>query len=155
MTFLEAVQSTPGLEEAGCNGLQAMKAADREHVKAQTTRRLKGSVDVDCAMREAHPNANRWDYGVGHAPTNVEGEVVYWIEIHPATDGEIKFVLAKLQWLKGWLKGSAPNLSAMLRRYIWVSSGKTSFTLSAPQRKQLALQGLEHKGSVFTIPDEF
>jgi hypothetical protein len=61
-------------------------------------------------------------------------------------------VLAKLNWLKEWLPENATALNAMYREFIWVSSGKTSFTLTAPQQKRFALLGLQHKGRVFKIP---
>lgn len=155
MTFKHAVESTPGLKGAWRVGLRALKRADQKHVDAEDTRRLKGSLDVDTTLISAFPNDPRWDYGIGHQPRDVNGEVVYWIEVHPASDGNVKEVIAKLEWLKEWLAGSAPLLHAMRRRYVWVSSGKTSLTLTPPQRKRLAQLGLEHKGRVFVIPDEF
>jgi hypothetical protein len=55
---------------------------------------------------------------------------------------------------KSWLRDSAPRLNAMRKRFVWVSSGKTSFTLSSPQQKQFALLGLQQKGRLFRIPNE-
>jgi hypothetical protein len=66
----------------------------------------------------------------------------------------VKAVLAKLTWLKRWLRESAPRLQSMRKVFVWVSSGKTSFTLSSPQQKQFALLGLRHQGRVFKIPNE-
>jgi hypothetical protein len=42
-------------------------------------------------------------------PTSLNEWLVYWLEIHPASDGEVKVVLAKLEWLKNWLRTKAPN----------------------------------------------
>jgi hypothetical protein len=152
--FKDAVEKTVGLEGAWHGGLQAMPAADRQHVDAEDARRLTGSANVDAALAERHPNDPRWDYAVGHSPTNRRGEVVYWIEIHPASNREINVVLGKLTWLKSWMKNSAPRLQAMEKVFVWVSIGKTSFTLSSPQQKRFALLGLRHKGRVFKIPNE-
>jgi hypothetical protein len=88
-------------------------------------------------------------------PENHGREIVYWVEVHPASQGEVKVVLAKLQWLRTWLNNEANKLDSMNRQFIWVSSGKTSFTLSSPQRKQFVLHGLQHKGRVFKIPATF
>lgn len=153
MNFRPAVVETTEIKDAFCAGLQALRHADRQHVSAHDTRRLTGSVDVDTSLKVRYPRESRWDYAVGHQPANRDDEMVYWIEIHPASDGDVKVVIAKLQWLKGWLKDQAPALDAMPREFIWVSSGKTSFTLASPQQKRFALLGLQHKGRSFIIPD--
>jgi hypothetical protein len=150
----DALERTLGLEGAWRGGLQAMPGADKQHVDAEDARRLTGSANVDAALAQSHPNDPRWDYAVGHSPTNRRGEVVYWIEIHPASSREINVVLGKLTWLKSWMKESAPRLQAMEKVFVWVSSGKTSFTSSSPQQKRFALLGLRHKGRVFKIPNE-
>jgi hypothetical protein len=156
VTFKEAVEQTPDLKGAWQEGLKALREVDRNHVDAQDTRRIKGSVNVEKSLMPKYPGERQWDYAVGFHPTNLgEEEVVYWIEIHPANDGEVKVVLEKLQFLKKWLSQKGPELKAMRRAFIWVSSGKTSFTLTAPQQKQFALLGLLHSGRFFRIPARF
>jgi hypothetical protein len=152
VTFREAVEKTPEIREAWRIGFKALRPADRQHVDAEDTHSLRGSVDVDSTLRDKYPDANRWDYAIGHRPSNLAKDVAYWVEVHPASDGEVKVVLAKLKWLKDWLRTCAQNLNSMHKEFIWVSSGKTSFTLNSPQQKQFALLGLQHKGRVFTIP---
>jgi len=154
VTFKNAVEKTPGLQHAWRSGIQALRGMDGQHVDAEDARRLAGSVNVDAELAQSHANDARWDYAVGHRPANCNGEVVYWIEIHPASSGAVKVVLAKLTWLKSWLQNSAPHLQAMEKAFVWVSSGKTSYTLSSPQQKRFALLGLRHKGRVFKIPNE-
>ena len=83
-----------------------------------------------------------------------QGEVC-WIEVHPANDGEVRVVLEKLAALQKWLRKDGRKLNAMRRAFIWVSSGKTSFTLTAPQQKQFALRGLQQTGRFFKIPATF
>jgi hypothetical protein len=63
-------------------------------------------------------------------------------------------VVGKLKWLEQWLRDTAPLLHAFRKEYIWVSSGKTSFTLSSPQQKQIAQLGLQQTGRIFRIPNE-
>jgi hypothetical protein len=154
VTFKKAVQDTPDLKDSWCAGVQALLGMDKDHVTAEDTHRLTGSVNVDATLKEKFPNDNRWDYAVGHQPTNFKGEMVYRIEIHPASSGKVKVVLAKLEWLQRWLKDSAPKLKALRRAFIWISSGKTSFTPSAPQQKRFASLGLRQVGRVFKIPNE-
>jgi hypothetical protein len=151
--FKKAVEDTVEIKDAWRAGLQSLRSVDKDHITSEDSRRLAGSVNVDETLMEKYPNESRWDYAIGHQPANSKAEMVYWIEIHPARDGEVKVVLAKLQWLKKWLSEKSPKLNAMRREFIWLSSGRTSFTLSSPQQKRLAVQGLQHKGRVFKIPN--
>jgi len=153
VTFKIAVERTPDLKGSWCPGLKALSEADKAHVTAEDPRRLKGSVNVDALLRQKFQNDPRWDYAIGHQPTNLKREMIYWVEIHPANDRGVVEVLNKLNWLRGWLRRSAPLLHAMPRAFIWVSSGKTSFTPSSPQQKRLALLGLQHKGRMLRIAD--
>ena len=153
MSFQQAVERTLDVKEAFRSGLQALRRRDKTHIVAQDTQRLAGSVDVDAAVKDRYQNEPRWDYAVGHRPTNLNEDVVYWIEIHPANDRAVNEVIAKLEWLLRWLKEKAPDLETMRREFIWVSSGTTSFTLSSPQQKRFALLGLQHKGRIFRISD--
>ena len=153
MSFRKAVELCPSLKHALETGLSALRSADKEHVRVEDTRRLTGSVDLDSTLKSTLPNEPRWDYAIGYRHTTPKAEIVYWVEVHPASDGEIKVVLKKLAWLKQWLCETAPQLNALRKEFIWVSSGKTSLSLSAPQQKQFALQGLQHKGRVFQIPN--
>lgn len=156
MKFKTAVEQTAEIKDAYCSGLQALRNVDKKHVSARDSSRLTGSVDIDSRVEKKYPNDPRWDYAIGHLPVNLKpgDEIVYWIEIHPASDGEVNVVIGQLKWLKQWLKEKAPKLNAMRREFIWLSSGKTSFTLSSPQQKQFALLGPQHKGRVFKMPDE-
>jgi hypothetical protein len=113
-------------------------------------------VDIDTALTERYPSANRWVYGIGVHPTNLRHEVVYWVEVHPASaDRDVKVILAKAEWLQAWLEEDAKELKSMAKTFIWISSGRTSFTLTSPQRKEFSLRGLQQKGEHFRIPDTF
>jgi hypothetical protein len=147
VSFKQAVEATPQLKDAYCAGLQALQSAHKRQITAADTRQLDGSVDFDSTLKDKYPNASRWDYAIGHAD-----DVIYWIEVHPATSGEIDVVLAKLDWLLGWLRQSAPKLDKMRREFIWISSGKTTLTPDAPQKKRIAQRGLQQKGRFFRIP---
>jgi hypothetical protein len=150
MKFKEAVGKVAGLEQALREGLRALRAQDRPHIDAEDTRRLRGSVDVDAALRKQHPNANRWDFAIGYEHVD-RNEVVYWVEIHPASDAHINTVIAKAQWLLRWLKNGSNALANFEREIIWVSSGNTSLTPSAPQRKRMAQAGLVQRGRMLRI----
>ena len=154
MTFKVAVEQTPQLAGAWEKGLEALRAEDKPHIKAEDTRKLAGSADVDKALRKIEPNAHRWDFAIGYQHSNRTKECVYWVEIHTASDREVSKVLDKLRWLKSWLASDGRALARFERDFIWVSSGVTSFTLTSPQQKQFALLGLQHKGRVLRIPNK-
>jgi hypothetical protein len=152
LTFKRAVKATPHLANAWVEGLGALRARDRPHVAPEDTRLLKGSADVDSALQACQPNEHRWDFAIGYRHTNRQEDCVYWVEIHTANDKEVKVVLAKLRWLRGWLAEDGKLLDDFERDFIWVSSGPTAFTPDSPQVKQLAQRGLQHKGRVLRIP---
>lgn len=151
MTFKEAVEATPAL--AGCfeEGLRALRTQDSQHIEVENTRKLTGSVDVDSALQQIEPNANRWDFAIAYQHTNRDAEVIYWIELHTATDSEVKVVIKKAGWLRGWLETRGRKLATFERDIVWISSGPTSFQLTGPQRKQMAQAGLRHVGSRLRI----
>jgi hypothetical protein len=152
MNFKQAVEATPPL--IWCAGLQALRAEDKPHIKAEDTHRLRGSVDVDTALQKAEPNANRWDFGIAYQHSDRDDEVVYWTELHTASDSEVKVVIAKARWLLAWLKNGGSNLAGFERDIVWVSSGATTFTLTSPQRKQMAAAGLRHVGARLSIRNQ-
>lgn len=152
MTFKQAVKATPKLENAWVSGLGALRAQDKPHIDPSDPRGLRGSVDVDGALRSEQPNAHRWDFAIGYRHSNREKDCIYWVEIHTANDKEVGVVLEKLRWLRGWLADSGRPLKQFECDFVWVSSGATSFTLGAPKLRQFAELGLQHKGRVLRIP---
>lgn len=152
MTFKQAVEKTPQLEGAYQPGLPALRAEDKSHIYVENTRNLTGSVDVDGALQTSDPHGNRWDFAIAYQHVNRSREVIYWLELHTASDSQVKIVIKKAQWLLNWLSGTGKRLAAFERDIVWVSSGATSFTLTAPQTKQMAQAGLLHRGAVLRIP---
>jgi hypothetical protein len=151
VTFPKAVRSTPGLAEAWKAGLGALRAQDKPHVEPEDARKLTGSADVDQALQRDQPNAHRWDFAIGYRHTNRAKDCIYWVEIHTASDKEVKVVLEKLRWLRNWLANEGVLLNDFERDFCWISSGPTSFTLNSPQLKQFAQRGLQHKGKILRI----
>jgi hypothetical protein len=149
MSFRQAVEATPGLEAAYQPGLQALVAADRERITVTDTRRLCGSVDLDGALRTGPlAHAYVWDYAVCY-PKNAAG--VHWIEVHPASDHGVTDLLNKLSWLKQWLAGDGHRLKPMTAAFVWISSGKTTFTKASPSARRLAQQGVYAAGGHYHL----
>jgi hypothetical protein len=151
MTFKEAVETAPNLDAAFRAGLRALRAQDRLHIEPEDPRKLTGSVDVDKALRPIEPNANRWDYAIGYQHANRDAEVIYWTELHTASDSEIKVVIKKALWLRAWLKADGNTLACFECDIVWVSSGATSLQLTGPQRKKMAEAGIQHVGGRLRI----
>lgn len=78
--------------------------------------RFTGSVDMDAAFSPTEPDAHRWDFGLGvQAPG--QPECAIWVEPHSAAStGEVKTMLAKLDWLQAKLQQPAfAQLQALTR----------------------------------------
>jgi hypothetical protein len=153
MTFKQAVKQSPHLANAYCAGLRALRAEDKPHISPHDTRKLTGSVDIDKANMREDPNGNRWDFGIAYQHSNRDDEVVYWVELHTASDSQVSKVIKKTQWLLTWFRGKGKLLASFEKEILWVSSGATMFSLTAPQKKQMAQVGLKHCGGVLRIPD--
>lgn len=155
MKFKEAVEATPHLAGKWLAGLQALRAEDRPHVQPNDPRKLRGSVDVDTALKRLpeHADAHRWDFAIGFQHTNRKKEFVYWVETHTGSDSQISVMMEKLKWLKQWLAADGKTLAGFECDFIWAPSGATAFTKGARQVKDLAGKGLRYTGSGFKIPD--
>jgi hypothetical protein len=148
MTFMQAVLAIgKPVASALRNGKQAL-GNNAACLTCENTRRFVGSFELDATLQTTYPTANRWDYGVGFAKSRLK-EVALWIEIHPASEGEVDVVIAKLNWLKGWLRDSAPALNALTHRtdgsraFYWVDSAGVSITPKSRKAKLLQQAGLD------------
>ena len=149
MTFRQAVEATPELAGAYQRGLRALREADRNKITATSSRNLRGSIDLDTTLAARYPNDPRWDYGVA-ASLNGQ-ERVYWIEVQPATEGEIGAIRAKFNWLKAWLGSSAQALNVLPKEFVWVTSGHSALTQRSPRLRQLALEGVAFRSRYLRI----
>jgi len=67
------------------------------------------------------------------------------VEVHAAKADQVRAMVEKLTWLKGWLVNRAPDLLSITRKnspYIWIASGRVAFQRTSPQAKRLALSGI-------------
>ncbi len=142
------------MEAAWRRGLQALRPEDKPHIEADDTRRLKGSIDLDRAWQPLDPYGNRWDFGIAYQHSDMLDEFIYWVETHTASDHEVDRVIRKARWLLDWLKGPGKRLAQFEREVVWVSSGATTFTLTAPKKKRMAEAGLLHRGLKLAIRNE-
>jgi len=152
VTAEQAVNATPHLNGKWEKGLQALRPEDKPYIKAADTRAITGSVDVDTALVRVDPNANRWDFAIGYQHEDRDSECLYWVELHTARNSQVDVVLRKLRWLLRWLAGDGKALDKFERDFVWVSSGRTDFTLNGPQRRAFADLALRQTGGSLQIP---
>ena len=145
MSFKQAVESSRGLEQAYRPGLQAIRSKDHSRVSCPNPHVVTGSVNLDSALARTLPSEPVWDYGGGLKPQG-QREKAVWIEVHPASSHHVDEVLAKLQWLKAWLRAHAPQLNAFPREFMWISSGAVALPATGRQRRKIAAQGLRFAG---------
>jgi hypothetical protein len=149
MTFMQAVLAVgEPVASALRNGKQAL-GNNAACLECRNPRRFVGSVELDATLQVAFPNANRWDYGVGFVQSR-STQVAVWIEIHPASEGEVDLMLRKLSWLKNWLRNSAPGLDKLTERkdgsraFFWVATGAgVSITPKSRKAKLIQQAGLD------------
>ena len=143
MSFIDDVESIPGLENALCKGLSALRRTDRSHVAKANATQLAGSVDLDSGLKAAEPDAARWDYLIG--VKRQTDEYLHYIEVHPANGtSHVEEMSKKLAWLRRWMRTTP--LKGYERRIVWVASGRSAFTSRDPTLKKLANQGLVFAG---------
>jgi hypothetical protein len=152
VTFEEAVSSSRDVRDFYRPGFQALLERDRNRLSCDAPREISGSLNLDAALARLYPNQSLWDYGIGIRKTASEDRAI-WLEVHPAHAGEVRRMIAKLEWLKGWLQNHAQDLMRITEKsspYIWVSSGGVSFQRNSHQARLLASAGIafpcEHYG---------
>ena len=131
-----AVEQTEDVKGHFKSGLGAIKGNEKQKFVVPDTRKITGSLDIDTSTKEKYPQENRWDYAVEY-----DGET-FFIEVHPGLTNEIPVVIAKLTWLKQWLKEQAPSIAALKPKdkqpFHWVYTNKFAILPSSKYAKQLA-----------------
>lgn len=138
--FQQAIENTPEVSNAYKPGLQALQKGETGKIIVVGSKKLDGSIDIDSALKDVYKDANRWDYVIGY------DSKVCFVEIHPAFTSEVTTMIAKLTWLKSWLKDKAPeinNLPKIAPTYTWIQSGKCAIIPGSREEKKLATYGLK------------
>lgn len=135
-----AVDNTEDVKGQFKTGLGAIKSNEKQKFVVPDTRKITGSLDIDSSTKRKYPQANRWDYAIEY------DKETFFIEIHPASTSEIQTFLAKLTWLKQWLKEKAPEINALKPKnkqpYHWVYTSKFAILPHSKYGRQLAQMNL-------------
>ncbi|MEA3283603.1 MAG: hypothetical protein U9Q00_01320 [Synergistota bacterium] len=150
MKFKNAVNDGDVFKGHCKDGRKALKGSDKNLVKAVDSRRISGSLDMDEAWRIEYPNAPRWDYCIGYDLNG--GEVVYYLEVHPAETSEVSSVIEKARFLRKRMPLDAHSLWDIRRSLVWVASGRINIPPKhARKRKQLASEGVKGPERFLTL----
>ncbi len=125
------------------DGIGAVKGADHQHFDSSIRADFSDSLDLDAALRSAHPEENRWDYLLGYTPSD---EIIA-VEPHSAQQGEISTIIKKRSHARQQLK---PHLrdGARVSKWLWVASGQVQFADTEKARRQLDQNGISFVGKV-------
>lgn len=136
--FHSAVIGTKEISNGYQSGLKALGSKSTK-ISVPDTTLLNGSVDIDCCVKALYPSENRWDYAIGY------NETAYFIEIHPAETSSVTKMIAKVTWLKQWLKNQAPmmdKIKASENPFQWVASGRNAIANGSKEAHRLSKSGI-------------
>lgn len=143
LTFREAVEATSDVASGYCKGIEAF-GEYKSKIKVPEPNKLDGSLDIDTTTVGLYPDSNRWDYALCY-----DSEVFY-IEVHSATTSDVSIMLKKLEWLKTWLAGKAPEINKLTTKtkqpYYWVQSSKCDIPKHMPQYRKVV------QNKIFPMP---
>lgn len=123
------------------DGMRAFLARDRGLIALDQRARIGDSLNLDEALREAFPNANRWDYIFSVADA---GKLLA-LEPHHATDSEISVIIAKKKHAAAQLRLHL-HPRHRVAEWLWVSHGRTAFSRMERATRRLAQEGIRYVG---------
>ena len=135
-----AVDKTEDVKGQFKTGLGAVKGNERQKIVVPYTRKITGSLDIDTSTAAKYPKANRWDYALEY------DNETFFIEVHPGSTSEIPTIIAKLIWLKQWLKEKAPEIDVLKPKdkqpYHWIYTSKFAILPNSKYARQLAQKNI-------------
>jgi hypothetical protein len=138
MRFKNAVKATKDIKDCFDKGLRAL-GANSVRVRTENTRSLNGSINLDSCVSRKYPAESRWDYIIGYK------DAAYFVEVHPASTSNVDEMIAKLNWLKAWLKREGTEINTIRATnmpFRWVASKRVGIAKDSPQALRLAKSGL-------------
>jgi hypothetical protein len=130
------------------DGLAAVERGHRDYLAAELRRDFADSLDLDAAMRTSHPEANRWDYLLGHH----RSDCVIGVEPHSARTDQVSVVIAKREHARAQLRGHLRE-QGQVAAWIWVASGRVDFLQIDRVRRQLDSVGVHFVGGQLRVDE--
>jgi hypothetical protein len=123
------------------DGIAAVEKAHRACFAEDIRGTFGDSLDLDAALQQDHQHENRWDYLLGHDPS----EQIIAVEPHSAKQDQITTVINKRTAARQQLAAHLEP-GARVARWIWVASGKVHFADTEKARRRLDQNGIEFAG---------
>jgi hypothetical protein len=120
-------------------GKQALAPADRPRISVAAGAAFGCSIDLDAAMSQKLPNAHRWDYLV---VIREAAERCVGVEVHPATAGEVRRIIAKRDWARQLLEQRCARGRPSAADWHWLASGRVYLRPTDPQFRVLRSSGI-------------
>lgn len=135
--------------------LSALEGEHRRLLSFDETRSITGSLDYDKGMTVSGDKAEKWDYAVGYRSGATEKCV--WVEVHPASTGEVKKMLGKLAALKAWLKDDGKPLAPLTHLaeipFVWVcTSAGVSISGNSKEKRLIAAANMRGPVKMLRLP---
>lgn len=124
------------------DGLSAVENAHRAYFDNGIRKDFADSIDIDKAIKAGHEGENRWDYLLGHAPSNK----VIAVEPHSAKQDEITTVINKRKAAQQQLSSHLKE-GSKVEKWLWVASGKVHFANTEKVALRLNQNGIEFVGT--------
>lgn len=147
MSFKDVIVAIKQVSSCYKNGLQAL-GNNSAKIKPLRSRNCEGSLNIDSCLREVESDAPRWDYIIGY------NSKVYCIEVHPASGGEVKSVINKVNWIKNWLNTIGISIKIYNRKhptYHWIASGKVTILRNSTYARKLSEASVEFPKELMRI----
>lgn len=117
-----------------------MAAHHRDQINAAHSSRLGCSLDLDNSLAREYPNASRWDYLVVVESRSAR---CVGVEVHSATAGEVRVIVAKRDWARGILRQRCEGGLPASADWYWIASGKVFLRATDPQFRVLRRSGIQ------------
>ncbi len=136
-----ALRSSSTLRASVYDGIDALERGHRDILHDQIKRDFGDSLNLDDALQRAHPGSNRWDYLLGHEPS----QALVGMEVHSAHTGEVSVLIAKKQDALDQLRGHLRD-GQRVDRWLWVASGSVQILDLDKVRRKLDQHGITFIG---------
>lgn len=140
-----ALRDESVLQAAVADGLGAVARAHKPYFLAAVRPDFADSIDLDSALKSAHPEQNRWDYLLGHAPS----AQLIAVEPHTAGQDQITTIIAKRAAAREQLRDHLRE-GEQVHGWLWVASGKVQFADTEKARRLLDQNGIQFVGTRVT-----
>ncbi|MDJ0763794.1 MAG: hypothetical protein QNJ97_12500 [Myxococcota bacterium] len=137
----QALKDASVLQKQVTDGIGAVNKSHQAMLADDVRGSFGDSIDLDAALQERHPGENRWDYLLGHNPS----ERVVAVEPHSAKQDQITTVINKRKAAKEQLARHLKQ-GARVSKWLWVASGKVYFANTEKARLRLDQNGIEFVG---------